>query len=415
MMIDSSDVLIIGGGLAASTAASALREFGFQGTITLTTEEDLPPYDRPPLSKEALLGEKQADAIQLLSAETCAAKGIRLLLGARGEAIDTEARTVDFAGGRRIRYSRLILATGARLRRLPVSGSELDNVFYLRTYSDCVRLRSVLTEGNRLVIIGGGFIGLEVATAAIRSGCQVTVVEASPRLMMRAVPAPIGSYFRALHEKQGVELHLQVSVRELVGGQRVEGVVLADGKRIPADAVLVGIGVEADSALAARAGLAVDDGILVNWEARTSSPEVYACGDACRMESSFYGRAIRTETWQSAIETARAAAGSICERPVESTGIPWFWSDQAGVNFQMVGIDKDGDDFVVRGSVDSGKFTAFLMRNSIPIAAYAVNNGRDIRSAKHLIAARHRLDREQLVDSSLDLRKLTSAIKQAAP
>ncbi len=399
-----ADVVIVGGGQAGATAALALREFGFRGSIALVCGESTLPYERPPLSKDILCGSKEIDAIRIAQDADYAMQDIRVLTGSLVQAIDAVNSSVHIEGGIELKYAKLVLATGARLRRLTVPGSTCANVFYLRNIDDSRNLRGVLAEGKRLVIVGGGFIGLEVASAAIRLGCEVTVVEAAPGLMGRAVVPPVADYFRTLHENQGVRMRLSTQLDAIAGNASVEGVVVNGNETIAADAVLVGVGVDAESTLAQQAGLAVNDGIMVDEQGRTSVPNIYACGDACRMANAFYGTPLRVETWQNAIDTARTVAASICETPFSPPAVPWFWSDQAGVNFQMAGIAKDWDDIVYRGDTQHGKFSVFLLRESRIVAANTINNGREMRPARQLIAARSTVDREKLSEPSIDLR-----------
>jgi 3-phenylpropionate/trans-cinnamate dioxygenase ferredoxin reductase subunit len=405
---EHGDVVIVGGGQAGATAALALREFGFRGSVTLVCGEPALPYERPPLSKEILLGTKGADAIRIASEADYLAKDIQVLTGAVVQAIDTAKSRVRFDDGRELTYSHLVLATGAQLRRLSVPGSSCRNVFYLRDINDSHDLRTVLLERKRLVVVGGGFIGLEVATAANRLGCEVTVLEAGPTLMGRAVAAPIAEYFRSLHESRGVRIRLATQLQAIVGDHGVEGVAVAANETIAADAVLVGIGVDAKSTLAEQAGLMVDNGILVDEQGRTSVRNIFACGDACRMDHSFYGAPMRLETWQNAIDTGRTVAAAICNQPCSPPAIPWFWSDQAGVNFQMAGIARDWDDIVFRGDMQSGKFSAFLLRDAHIVAANTINNGREMRFARQTIAAKSKVDRDKLADPSSDLKACVS-------
>lgn len=399
-----ADVLIVGGGQAGATAALALREFGFGGSVTLVCGESALPYERPPLSKEILCGTKDAGAIRIASEADYTARDIRVLTGSIVRAIDPATSSVRLDGDIELKYSRLVLATGAKLRRLSLPGGTCNNVFYLRNIEDSHNLRQVLSERTRLVVVGGGFIGLEVASAARRLGCEVTVVEAAPRLMGRAVAPPIADYFRSLHESQGVRIRLATQLNAIVGDTSVEGVVVNGNETIAADVVLVGIGVDAESTLAEQARLVVDNGIMVDEQGRTSELNIFACGDACRMANSFYGSPVRAETWQNAIDTARAVAAAICGTPFSPPAVPWFWSDQAGVNFQMAGVAKDWEEIVFRGDMQRGKFSAFLLRDSHIIAANTINNGREMRPARQFIAARSKVDRDKLADPSIDLK-----------
>jgi 3-phenylpropionate/trans-cinnamate dioxygenase ferredoxin reductase subunit len=397
--MERADVVIVGGGQAGASAALSLREFGYAGTITLICGEATLPYERPPLSKEFLLREKESEALRIAKEAGYAEQGVRTIVGCHAHALDTARSCLLLEDGCALQYSSLVLATGARLRRLSLPGSDNASVFYLRTLADAHALRNALVRGRRVAIVGGGFLGLEVATAARRLGCHVTVVEAGPRLMARAVAPFVSDYFRSLHERQGVEIRLDTGVRSIEGSaDAVESLVLESGEAIPADVVVAGIGIDPEYSLANAAGLAVDDGILVDEQGRTSVFGVYACGDAARMRHT-----TRRETWQHAVDTARIVAASICGRPAMPLEVPWFWSDQAGVNFQMAGAAAGWTDVVVRGNACDDRFSASLLRDSHVVAVNTVNSGREMHTGRRWIKVNARVDCEKLRDPAVRL------------
>lgn len=397
--MDRADVVVVGGGQAGAGAALALREFGFQGRIVLVCAEAALPYERPPLSKECLLGSKQADEILIAPESAYAERTIELALDRPAQALDVERSCLLLADGRRLAYQSLVLATGARLRRLRVPGSDQAPVHYLRTLADGQALKTALAPGRRVVVVGGGFIGLEVATAARRLGCAVTVLESGPRLMARAVPPLVSDHFRGLHEQQGVRIRLGAGICGMdAQAGALRSLQLEGGEVLPADVLVAGVGIEPDCRLAAAAGITVDDGIVVDDQGRTSAPGVYACGDVARRSG-----ARRLETWQHAVDSARAIAAAICGRSAAPPDAPWFWSDQAGVNFQAAGVCEGWTELVVRGDASSGRFSAFLLRDSRVVGVNTVNNGREMRTGRRWIAAGTRVDGDKLRDSGVRL------------
>lgn len=394
-----ADVVIVGGGQAGAGTALALREFGYAGSVLLVSAESVLPYERPPLSKDFLLGRRQADTIAIASAAHYAERDIQILLNADAQALDVERARLRLADGRVVSYKALVLATGARLRRLRVPGSDAAPIHYLRALSDARALQAALAPQRRLVVVGGGFIGLEVASAARCLDCTVTVIEAGSRLMARAIAPFVSDYFRRLHESQGVEVRLDTSLRRIDAGPGGSCLLtLEHGDVLPAEVLVAGIGVDPETSLAAEAGLAVDDGILVDEQGRTSAADVYACGDAARPRTG-----MRRETWQHAVESARRVAASICGRLPTAHEVPWFWSDQAGVNFQMAGASSGWSDIVVRGDIGSDRFSAFLLQDARVIAVNTINNGREMRTGRKWIAEGAKVDGTKLRDTAVRL------------
>lgn len=405
-MSAESACVIVGAGQAGGWAAVTLRKEGFAGPIVLVGEEPYPPYERPPLSKGLLIGDEGPEKAYLKPAAHYRDIGVELRLGVRVTSIDLGARRVALAGGASLGYDRILLATGSKVRRLKVPGAELPGVFYLRTIDDMLALRRRLAAGARLAVVGGGYIGLEVAAAARKRDCPVVVLEMQTTLMARAVAPEVGRFYEDVHRGHGVDVRLGVTVEALEGVDRVERVRLAGGEAVPCDAALIGVGIVPDAALAAAAGLAVDDGIVVDEFGRTSDARVYAAGDVTNQPNAALGRRLRLESWQNAQNQAIAAAKAMCGKGEPYGEVPWFWSDQYDLNLQMVGMPLAWDALVFRGEPGALPFTVFYISGERVVAANAVNNPRDVRFARKLIAERTPVDRAKLADPGVPLKQL---------
>ncbi|MBV2205688.1 MAG: FAD-dependent oxidoreductase [Pseudomonas sp.] len=388
MPAPSERIVVLGAGQAGGWAAMTLRNGGFAGEVVLVGEEPYLPYERPPLSKAVLAGQSEAADTALFAADDFAAKGIEWR---RGRVIELllDPRRLVFEGGGELPFDRLIMTTGSRVRRLPVPGADLSGVHYLRTLEDAERLRQTLEPGVRLLVIGGGWIGLEVAATASALGGQVTLVEYAGQLCARTLDEQPARYLERLHRELGVEVRLNTSVQGLQGMGRVEAAQLSDGSVLPVDAVVVGIGVLPNAELAAQAGLAVDDGILVDGHGRTSVPEIYAAGDVSRHPNPFCGHYLRLETWENAqnqgIHVANAMLGLTQSEYAE---VPWVWSDQYDCNIQSMGFPPAADDLrVLRGSPESGSFTLAYLRGGRLWGAVAINQGRELKAMRKLMQA----------------------------
>lgn len=397
-------VVIVGGGQAGLEAAAALRTQGYPGAITLIGEEAHAPYQRPPLSKEFLSGKQEAESLPLRALAYYEKHHVDLVLGERVAAIDREAKRVRLAGGGSVGYSHLILAVGARNRPLPVEGA--GHVLYLRTLDEAVALRQRIAEASSVAVIGGGFIGLEVAAAARAFGKQVTVIEAAPRLMARAVSPLLSDFFLEVHRGQGAEVILNAQVTKVEAG----GVILADGRNIAADLVVAGIGVIPNVELARAAGLDVANGIVVDEFMRTSDPAIFAIGDCAEHPNVFAnalaGGRTRLESVQNAVDQAKCVARAIVGNPAPYRDVPWFWTDQHGIRFQMVGLAEGHDEFVVRGSIEDRKFSVFYFKGGRLLAVDSVNRFGDHVAARRILAARTPLSPAQAADETVDLKKL---------
>jgi 3-phenylpropionate/trans-cinnamate dioxygenase ferredoxin reductase subunit len=375
--------LIVGAGQAGATAAQTLRERGYAGRITLAGEEPLAPYQRPPLSKKFLAGEIAADRLLLKAPGFWEASGVELRVDARIAEIDLrrgEAR----GGGAPISFDRLVLATGARPKRCPAPGADLPGVHALRSAADVDQIRPAIRGGARLVIVGAGYIGLEVAAVARGLGAEVAVLEFAPRVMARVVAPPVSAFYEALHRRNGVALHLGVGLAAIERRRDGLAALGTDGTAHPADLVLVAIGAEPRTELAAAAGLAVSDGIVVDAACRTAHEAVVAAGDCTRFPSARYGRAIRLESVQNAIDQAKQAGATLAGAPAAYDPLPWFWSDQYDVKLQIAGLSEGYDRVVLRGDPASGAFSAFYLAGDRLLAVDSVNRARD-----HMLARRH--------------------------
>ena len=408
MRTDAS-VVIIGAGHAGGSAAAFLRQFGWTGPIMLVGDEPMIPYQRPPLSKAWLKGEATAESLSLKPADFYEQASIDLRLATPALAIDRTARRVDLQNGDRLPYDHLVLALGSRSRKLPVAGAELGQVLELRTAADADRIKAALQPGRRLAIIGGGYIGLEVAASARALGLDVTVIERETRLLARVASAELSRFYERVHVAQGVEILLGANVAALDGDARgaVAGVRLGDGRRIACDVALVGVGAIANDELARAAGLDCNDGIMVDAAARSSDLNIWAIGDCTRRPLPHYGRMARLESVPNALEQARVAAGVLCGRPLPAPEVPWFWSDQYDVKLQMAGLPFDVAQTVVRGDAEHGRFAIFHLDAAGAVRAVeAINAAAEFMGGRMLIASRKPVDAGRLADPAIGMKEL---------
>lgn len=405
-------VVILGAGQAGGEAAFRLRANGFSGAITLLGEEPFLPYQRPPLSKAHLLGELAVEALFLRDSSTFEAARILFRPGARVESIDRAAQTIRLASGERVGYDRLILATGSSARRPGFARGEVAGLHVLRSIADVARLRPEMVAGARLAVIGAGYIGLEVAAIARKLGLVVTVFEAADRPLARVAHPLTARFFRELHEAHGVRFEFNAAIAGIDGGARVTGLRRADGSVFTCDLALLGIGGAPEIALAEAAGLACDNGIVVDEAMRTSDPAIFAIGDCCRRPIPLYdGRMERLESVHNALESARIAAFVIAgealpDAPGKAPALeaPWFWSDQYDVKLQIVGLSAGYDEIVLRG--EGSRFTLFYLRSGRILAADCVNMPGDFPGARKLVQERRSVAPEILRDTSLPMKDI---------
>ena len=407
-------MVIVGGGQAGGQAVETLRRRGHRGPITLVGDELMLPYQRPPLSKKFLAGTLDRDRLLIRHAAHYEEHAVETRLGVAAVRIDRARRRVHIADGSHVDYDHLLLATGSLARRIPVPGAERAGVHYLRTFADVERLRTELAPGRRGVIVGGGYIGLEAAATCRELGVAVTVLDAADRVMSRVVSPWISRFYEQQHADRGVDIRLQARVAAFLrdpaaaashpGTARVAAVRLADGSEIPADFVLVAIGVMPNEALARDAGLDCDNGIVVNEYCRTSDPHIYAAGDCARHPSIHYGVRVLLESVDNAFEQAQSAALNMLGIATVHDKVPWFWSDQYDLKMIIVGLSNGHDHAVLRGDPASRSFSVCYLREGELIAVDTVNAAKDQLSARKLIPARARPDPRKLADPAIPLK-----------
>jgi len=402
-------VVIVGAGHAGGCAAAFLRQYGYEGSITLIGEEPLAPYQRPPLSKAWLKGDADAEALKLRPDSFYKDNDIGLRLDARVERIDRDGRAVALGDGEIIHYATLILATGARARRIPLPGLDLGGVQALRTAADADTLKAALGRGKRLAVIGGGYIGLEAAASARALGAEAVVIEREPRVLARVACEALSSFFQDYHRQHGVHFILGAGVEGIVGGDgRAGAVKLAGGDLVEADAFLVGVGAVPNQELAVNAGLHCSDGIVVDLQARTSDPAIFAIGDCTRRPMPVYGaRLHRLESVPNALEQAKQASSAITGRPAPLGEVPWFWSDQYDLKLQIAGLPFDAVQTVIRGDVATAKFAVFHLDAEHRLQAVeAVNAPPEFMAGRLLIGQRKAVAPDKLRDMSVSMKEV---------
>ncbi|MGP3970048.1 NAD(P)/FAD-dependent oxidoreductase [Streptomyces sp. 6N223] len=403
--------VITGASLAGAKAAEALRGHGFDGRLLLIGDEPDRPYERPPLSKGYLRGKQDRETIFVHPPRWYTDQDIDLRLDTTVTTIDRNRHAVTVSGGESIPYDKLLLATGASPRRLPVPGADLDGVLYLRRVGDCERIMDTFRTASRVVFIGGGWIGLEVAAAAREAGVEVTVIEPGELPLLRVLGPQIAPVFADLHRENGVDLRLRAHATEIVGGNgRVAGVRLTDGARIDADAVVVGIGAVPNTRLAVEAGLHIDNGVVTDASLRTSDPDIHATGDVANALHPMLGKHIRVEHWANALHQPGTAARAMLGEPASYDRVPYFFTDQYDLGMEYAGYAEPGDydDVAVRGDLNGREFIAFWLSNGRVLAGMNVNIW-DVNDAiQHLVRSGDRIDRNRLTDPDMPLDQLTA-------
>ena len=403
----AQNCLIIGASHAAAQLVVSLRQSGWSGAITLVGDEVELPYQHPPLSKDVLYGEKDITDILIRPKEAYEQADVTMMLGERADEINRAEKTVLLASGKSLAYDKLVLATGARVRKLPIEGADHGKVFYLRDMADIRAIKRAIPSGKKAVIIGGGYIGLETAASLTKCGIQVTVLEAMSRILQRVTAPELSTFYKRVHEEEGVIIEENITASRI--DERENGLVVMGGdeRAFPADFVIVGIGVIPNAELAADSGLAVGNGIEVNEFCQTSDPDIYAAGDVTWHYNPIYERHLRLESVPNATEQAKTVASHICGTPKAYNSLPWFWSDQFDLKLQIAGLSTGYDDLVLRGDPDDGRsFAAFYFKGDKLLAVDAVNSPREFAMVRMLLTKGKNLDKQKIADVSL-------AIKQA--
>lgn len=411
MRESAEDIVIVGAGETGARAAAALRENGWAGTVTLVGHEPRAPYERPPLSKAVMVAAEAPQPPYILSAERLRENDITLLTGCAVTRIDREAHAVELADGRRLGYGKLLLATGCSARRLTVPGADPGRLHYLRTYDDALALREQLRPDRHVAIVGGGFIGLELAASARSRGCGVTLIEAGPRLLMRGVPADIAAAVAARHQAAGVTLKPGVGIERVEPAGTRQVLVLSDGSRVECDGIVVGIGAAPNTELAAHSGLAIDNGVAVDARLATDDPDIFAAGDCCSFPHPLYdGRRIRLEAWRNAQDQGALAARNLLGAGEDYTAVPWFWSDQYELTLQIAGLPDAGVHTVARPLGDGVQLNFHLAADGRLVAASSIGPNakiaKEIRVAEMLIARRAQPDANALAAPEVKLKSL---------
>lgn len=400
----ATSVVIVGAGHAGAAAAEQLRRDGHQGRIVLVGGEPHLPYQRPPLSKKFLAGEQTLERGLIKSDSFYEQNRIELRLGARAQSLDCSRSRLTLTDGSTLEYDALLLATGSEPRRLNAPGSDLAGIFYLRTADEVDAIRAHCKPGAKLIVVGGGYIGLEVAATCRKLGLEVHVLEMADRVMNRVVAPVVSDFYATEHAMHGVPIHCNTTVSAFVGDTRVRAVQCADGGSFPADLVVVGVGVVPNVELARDAGIACDNGILVDEFCHTSEPRVFAAGDCTNHPSLRYGRRVRLESVDNAFEQARTAASNIAGKATPHDKVPWFWSDQYDLKLLIVGLSQGYDSTVVRGDPASRAFSVSYLRGGELIALDAINTPKDYMAARKLIVERARPDPVRLADPGTSLK-----------
>jgi len=399
-------IAIIGAGQAGGQAAYSLRLAGYEGAITLIGDEPAPPYQRPPLSKAYFKGEMEAERLFLKPLEYYAEHNIDLITGKAATAIDLQAKQVEIEGGASVPWDKLVIATGARPRKLAVEGSHLRNITELRTLADVDHLKAIAVPGARLVVVGAGYIGLEAAAVGSQLGLKVTVLEAMPQVLSRVAGPEIGAFYTHIHRAAGTDIRLGARLEAFEGLGQVTGVRLHGGEIVPADLVLVGVGVLPNLELALEAGLVCGNGIVVDADMRTSHPDVFAAGDVAWRPLVHYGREGRLESVHNAIEGGKLAAAAMLGLAAPALDVPWFWSDQFDLKLQTAGLWTGADETIVRGDPQTRAFAVFYLKEGRVIAVDAVNSAPEYIVGKKLVASQARVAPGELVDKSISMKDI---------
>ena len=401
-----NNLVIIGTGQSAAQCALTLRRNMFKDNITMIGEEKHLPYQRPPLSKEFLSGEVSLERVFMKSKEFFDQNDVTIFTSTPVISIDRNKKILSLSNQEDLTYNKLVIATGSRVRKLNVEGSSLKNISYLRSIEDANRLKEYFKFGKKLVIVGAGYVGLEVAATAVKKGINVTLIEMENRIMSRTVDPVISKYFDSLHRQNGVEIFLEAALEKFEGKDAVERVICSNGQIIEADGVLIGVGILPNQELAESAGLNCNNGILVDEFGRTEDTSIFACGDCTNHPNTYLNKNLRLESVQNALEQAKTVAMSLLGKQEKYNQVPWFWSDQYDKKLQIVGFSDDHDELVIRGSIEEDNFMLFFLKEGKLIAVNAVNNPKEFLICKKLVANKQKISSDAISNQSVDLKEL---------
>ena len=405
-MSNSQSAVIIGGSHAAVQLVISLRQNGWEGQITVVSEEPHMPYHRPPLSKAYLAGDSSEEQLALRAPAAYEKLDVNFMLGVSVTRIDTQAYKLELDNNQTLPFSKLALCTGARARPLPIPGADLQGVHYLRTMDDVGGIQQSAASAKTAVIIGGGYIGLETAASLRKLGIAVTILETESRLLKRVASETTSEFYMRLHQQHGTDIRCNTMATAIEGDAAVTGVVCGDGNKISADMVIIGIGVIPNTELACDAGLDVDNGVLVNEFAQTSHRDIVAAGDCTNHPNPMLKTRLRLESVPNATEQAKAAAASICGIEKQYAELPWFWSDQYDVKLQIAGMNQGYTDAVIRGDSGSSSFSVFYLKDNLILAADCINRPKDFMLAKKLIMQGKPTEAAALADETTELKTL---------
>ena len=398
-------MVIIGCGQAGGQAAASLRQEKYEGPITMIGQEPYIPYQRPPLSKQYLSGEQEKEKLNLRQESFYSEKEINLMLETSVLSLDPHKKELQLIKGETVTYDKLLIATGGRPRKLEVDGHTLKGIHYLRNIDDVDAIKTQMSISQNLVIVGGGYIGLEVASVAIKRGLTVSVLEMESRILERVTTKEMSAFYHQLHTDEGVNILTSTQAKAFKGSETVESVVCGDNE-IPADLVIVGIGILPNTEMAEAAGLKTNNGLVVDEHCRTSNEHIFAAGDCTNHPNPILNRRLRLESVPNAMEQGRVAASNMLGGAKSYASMPWFWSDQYEHKLQMVGFSKDSDQSIIRGDMASKSFTVFYLKDDSIIAADSVNNPKEFMASKQLVGKKASI--EALADTSIELKTLIS-------
>ena len=400
------NLVIIGAGQSAVQCITTLQKEGYSGSITLVGDEEHLPYQRPPLSKGFLEDTIKKERLYFKKLEFFIENKIQLKLGTYVKGVNIQDQNIALTDGVKLDFDKLVFATGSRVRKLDFPGNNLDSIHYLRGLDDAESMKSDMENSKNIVIIGAGYIGLEVAAIASKRNVSVSVIEMADRVMNRTVDPQISEYYKNLHESHGVDFQFNNSLKEIVGSKKVEKVICSDGAEIKADMVIIGAGILPNVEIAEEAGINCENGIIVDEFAKTNSDIVFACGDCTNHPNKLLNRNLRLESVHNAMEQAKTAAYSILGNPVEYNQIPWFWSDQYDHKLQIVGLSGEHDAVTIRGNIKESKFMLFYTKEDKLIAVDSVNNPKEFLICRKLVANKVKMNAEMISDLKMDLNDL---------